>query len=296
MEFAAPWPSALGSDWSSDVHSGIYEGHVRHRRFAPVPHEFRYALCMMYVDLDELPTLFEGKLLWSARRPAVARFRRKDYLGDPTIDLRDATRRVVEDRLGRRPTGPIRLLTHPAYLGYCFNPVSFYYCFRPDGRTLDAIIAEITNTPWSERHQYVLDAGSPEALDGRMRFRLEKAFHISPFMGMSLRYDWRFSHPGDALAVHMENLDGENRLFDATMTLRRREITSVNLDRVIQRYPLMTLRVIAAIHTQALRLWLKRLPVYSHPRHRQDARNRTDERNTPDRRSNRESDDGRQLA
>jgi DUF1365 family protein len=247
------------------VNSCIYEGWVRHRRHAPVKNAFRYSMYMLYLDLDELDEVFRGRWLWSVRRPAMAWFRRRDHLGDPDVPLNEAVRDLVESRTGRRPDGPIRLLTHPRYFGYVMNPVSFYYCFDADGKRVDTIVAEVHNTPWGEMHTYVLDAAGHER---RKRFRFDKTFHVSPFMGMDQQYDWRFVDPGERLPVHMENWEDGQLLLDATMALKRRPITGGRLARMLVRYPFMTGKVIAAIYFQALRLWLKRCPFYPHPKHR----------------------------
>jgi DUF1365 family protein len=137
------------------MNSCIYEGRVRHTRTTPVGHTFDYRLFMMYLDLDELPTLFQKRWLWSVSRPALARFHRDDHIGDPAESLSESVRKLVEAETGKRPEGPIRLLTNLAYFGYCFNPVSFYYCFSEDGETVETIVAEVNNTPWGERDTYV---------------------------------------------------------------------------------------------------------------------------------------------
>lgn len=250
------------------MHSCIYEGWVRHRRYRPRRHEFRYSMFMMYLDLDELPHLFDDHPLWSAHGRAVARFRRRDHHGDADIALDEATRRLVEQRCGKRPTGPIRLLTHVAYFGYRFNPVSYYYCFDGEDRRVETIVAEVNNTPWGQQHCYVLTESMNEGSAEKHRYRFSKEFHVSPFMDMKQAYDWRLSSPGPHLSVHTENHERGERLFDATLSLRRREITRRSLTQVLVRYPLMTARVIAAIHWQAFRLWLKRTPVFVHPDHR----------------------------
>jgi DUF1365 family protein len=246
------------------MNSRIYKGWVEHRRFAPRANRFRYPLFMLYIDLAELPRLFDRTPLWSARRPALAWFKREDYLGPHNLPLDQAVRDLVAARTGRRPSGPIRLLTHLRYFGYSMNPVSFYYCFDESGGTLETIVAEITNTPWRERHQYVLNVDS--AARRLKRFDFDKGFHVSPFMPMDMRYRWCFSEPTQRLFVNMRNFQGAAQVFDATLSLRGEPVTCGALLNALFSYPLLTLRVITAIHWQALRLWLKRTPFYGHPR------------------------------
>jgi hypothetical protein len=219
---------------------------------------------MLYLDLAELPQLFDGTPLWSARRRAPAWFKRADYLGSPHLPLDTAVRDLVEARGGVRPAGPIRLLTHLRYFGYCMNPVSFYYCFNESDNKLETIVAEITNTPWKERHQYVLavEGGGGARL---ARFEFDKAFHVSPFMPMDMRYRWCFSAPLSRLFVGMQNFLDGGQVFDATLALEREPLSTPALLRLLATFPLMTLKVIAAIHWQALRLWLKRTPFHGHP-------------------------------
>jgi DUF1365 family protein len=230
--------------------SAIYSGHVRHRRFAVRNHEFRYPLTMAYIDLDELPALLGGRL--TKRRPGLVRFRRQDYLGEGPLG--EAVRRTVEERVGRKPEGPIRLLTHLRTLGHCFNPVSFYYCFEPDGRTLHSIVAEVTNTPWGERHAYVLEAGNRTVNQADF----DKALHVSPFMPMDQRYTWRAPAPGDTLSVHIESTQQGERAFDATLNLTRRPLSTRGLAKP-------TFRLLALIYGHAVALKLKGVPVQPHP-------------------------------
>lgn len=245
--------------------SCIYRGVVRHRRLTPVPHAFTYPLYMMYLDLDELPSLFERRWLWSTDSPAPARFHREDYLGSPDVDLAEAVRGEAERLTGRRPEGPVRMLTHLRYIGHVRNPVTFYYCFGPAGDTVDTIVAEITNTPWNERHTYAVCSSGDDGGACARPHRFAKAFHVSPFMELEQEYEWHLGEPRQRLRVHMANRMRGERVFDATLLMSREEISGSALARVLARHPWMTARVTAAIYWQALLLWLKRTPYHPHP-------------------------------
>jgi DUF1365 family protein len=243
------------------MNSALYFGSLRHRRYAPRPHAFRYRTFMTYLDLAELDEVFRGRWLWSTRRPALAWMRRADYLGDPRLPLDEAVRARVARETGEAPRGPIRLLTHLRMLGACFNPVSFYYCFDERGERVETIVAEITNTPWKERHAYVLHGKNT----GISKFNFQKTFHVSPFMPMNIDYEWRFTTPGERLAVHMRNTRDGRPVFDATLALERREIGAASLAGALARFPAVGLQVLGAIYWQALRLAVLRTPFHAHP-------------------------------
>jgi len=245
--------------------SAIYEGWVRHRRFEPVEHSFRYRFFLAYLDLGELPGVLDPYPLYSARRRAPARFRRADCLGDPARPLDECVRDVVAASGAPRPAGPVRLLTGLRYLGHSFNPVSFYYCFDPTGRRVEDVVAEVENIPWGERHAYVLDRGAREGTV--LAAELEKKHHVSPLMGMDQTYTFRAGTPGERLQVHIESRPRgvEEKTFDATLSLRRRELSRPLMLGLLARYPAMSLQVVAKIYAQAARLRLKGARYYPHP-------------------------------
>ncbi len=218
---------------------------------------------LIYLALEELDTVFKGRWLWSTRRPSIARFRRQDYLGNPAEDLRESVKQVIAAQGGNFSGGPIRLLTHLRYWGFGFNPVSFYYCFsKDDSKHLEYIVAEVTNTPWGQRHAYVLDRTQFNPLGP---ISVPKVFHVSPFMPMDMSYQFRLTSPDNSLLVHMANFQGAERPFDVTMKLQQRPLTTWNLARVLWRYPTQTLQVVGQIYLQAFRLWWKKVPFVPHP-------------------------------
>lgn len=239
--------------------SAIYRGTLAHARGGPRPHRFRYRLHMFYLDLDEVDRLLPRAILRRGRFGWLS-FCRADYLGAADIPLKRAVLDLVETRLGIRPAGPVRLLAHVRCFGYVFNPVSFYYCFAADGETLEAIVAEITNTPWNERHAYVLPAR-----DGEVRSSFDKAFHVSPFFDMTQRYRWHLSTPGEVAGVTMVNEEQGREVFSARLALERRELTAWEIWKVALRQPFMAWRVLLGIYLQALRLWRKRTRYFAHP-------------------------------
>ena len=247
------------------MHSKLFVGRVSHRRIMPHEHAFSYKMFMLYMDLDEIPDLFDRFLLWSARGFNLAYFNRKDHLGNIQQPLKQSVIDLVQDKAGIELSGPIRLLSHLRYFGYGFNPVSFYYCFDKNDEHVQVIVAEVNNTPWGEQHCYVLPLKDNQHELKQYKFELNKEFHVSPFHPMDQNYEWYFSLNEHQLRVHMENWKNEKKIFIANLSLDAQTINGKNLALALINFPLMTLKVSISIYYQALKLFLKRTPLYTHP-------------------------------
>jgi hypothetical protein len=246
------------------MESALYVGKLRHRRFTPRPHAFSYPVYMAFLDVDRLPELMRISPLASYNKWNVTAYYERDHFGASNLSLRE---RLAVDSAAQGvqlPDGQIFLLTHLRYLGYVFNPVSFYYCYDCAGN-LAMLVAEVNST-FGERQNYWLTAACERESTAAKRYTTAKQMHVSPFMSMDLHYDWIFSPPSGSLVAHMNTLAAGQPFFDATLQLERRPWEAPSLHRVLASYPLMTLRVIAAIHWQAFNLWLKKVPVFTHPR------------------------------
>lgn len=248
---------------SSPTASVLYEGTVTHSRLDDTNHRFRYQVLMAWLDLDELPAALDAHPLWSARRPAPVRFRRRDYHGDPAQPLDWAVRDTVEQQLGRRPQGPVRMLAHLRTWAWSFNPIAFYFAYQPDGTTVDALVAEVTNTPWHERHAYVIDVGR-RSLPNPVRF--SKELHVSPFMDLDLDHSLAFFDPGGAsMHITMDDWRGDDRVFATSLDLDRLPLDRATMGSALRRHPLPAHRVSAGIYREALKLRAKNAPFRRHP-------------------------------
>ena len=263
--------TSSASTATSAIRSRVYRGTLRHRRFTPRQHAFSYQIWMAYLDLDELPTLFDNVPGFSARHRALARFRREDYLAPTDLPLKDAVRQELSRQLGEAPQGRICILTQLRTLGSMFNPISLYYAFDQHDR-LTAVLGEVTNMPWREHTCYACRVDPERHSHGAMFI---KDMHVSPFNPMNMTYRWRFNTPDEKLLVHMENWHDDpapnapKRQFDATLMLEAAPATRRVLLSTLARQPWISLKTVAGIHFEALRLWLKRIPVFDHPQRKE---------------------------
>lgn len=240
------------------TNSALYFGMVTHRRSRPRRHCLRYRMFWTLLDLDELADIDRRPLPFSHNRFNILSFHDRDHGDGSATPLRaQVDRRLVD--AGITTGGAIRLLTMPRIMGYVFNPISIYFCHRPDA-SLAAILYEVHNT-FGERHTYLYRAGSTR-LDAH---DCAKAFHVSPFLNMDMRYDFRARVPDETLSIAIVGSDREGAVIVAGMTGNRRPLDRKNLFRAVALFPLMTLKVIYAIHWNALLLWIKRIPVHPKP-------------------------------
>ena len=241
----------------------VYEGTVRHRRSTPTERTTHWPVFMTSIDVDALPAALDRVPFWSARRPAPVRFRRRDFFDGTDLPLGDGVRDLVAERLGRRPAGRVDLLAHLRTFGWLFNPIAVYWCWTADGSALDAVVLEVTNTPWRERHWYVFDARTAEG-----GASTPKALHVSPFLGMNHDYRVHWTEPGDHVGLAIEVVAGGTTVFAASLAARRAPLTGRRALILLLRYPFLTLRVSTSIYAHAARLWLRGVPFVPHPRRR----------------------------
>ena len=223
---------------------------------------------MAYLDLDEVADLLGPKRLISNRRFAASSFHPSDHFTGTERtedDLPSTIRTIIAHVTGKPHVGPIRLLTQLRHFGFYFSPLNMYYGFSSGVDELQTLVAEVSNTPWNERHHYVLHAGNQVSQDSQAHYRHSKAFHVSPFMDMDSIYDWRVNSPGDSLDLSIRCERDSKVFFHAGMTLHRQELTPATLRRLQIRHPLIPLKILTSIYWQAFRLWMKKCPFYPHP-------------------------------
>jgi hypothetical protein len=248
----------------------LYVGRLRHRRFTPTPHAFTYRLFMAMLDVDAIDEAMRVSPFTSRNAFNWAAFDDRDHTGDPAQPLRARLQASALAAGIAFPDGPVHLLTHLRYLGYAFNPISFYYCYASSG-SLEAVCAEVHNTFGGET-LYWLPVGAATRTGHGLHFHVPKAMHVSPFMPMDVDYEFVLTPPDAALVAHMNTTHrgqpSSPPYFDATLTLERRPWTAGALHGALLRHPWMTAKVVGAIHFEALRLWWKGLRVYDVPQDR----------------------------
>ena len=238
--------------------SCLYVGSVTHRRFRPVPHEFRYGLSFFALDLDELPELDRRLRFFARNRPSLFSFHDRDHVdGQPCSTKKKVLRFLMVH--GVAAEGRIVLLTQCRMFGYVFNPVSFFYCHDGADR-LTAVVAEVRNT-FGEQHLYLLD----ERTRVGRRHEARKVLHVSPFISMDAKYAFRIGELGERFSVAIHEEEAGEPVLVAEMHGTRRPLDDRALAGIALRFPFLTLKITAAIHWQALRLWWKGVRVHHQP-------------------------------
>lgn len=242
--------------------SALYPGHVTHARLKPRVHRLNYRIYSLLLDLDELDEL-DRRLKWfSVDRFNLFSFHRKDRGDRSGCDLKGQVERAMRLAGVEPDGGRIRLLVMPRLLGWSFNPLSTYFCYRRDG-ALAAILWEVDNT-FHERHAYMIPVGEIDP-DGEIVQHCDKAFYVSPFMDMDLHYEFRVHPPGETLSIRIDTSDAEGKVMGARHIACKKELTDRALLAAFFAIPLLTLRVIGGIHWEALKIWLKRVRLVSRP-------------------------------
>jgi DUF1365 family protein len=238
--------------------SALYVGSVRHRRFGEPSHGFEYPVWYLLIELDELPELAAETTGLSYNRFNLFAFDDRDHMGPNAEPVRTKLERWLRSRGIEKLPASVQLLTQVRILGSVFNPVSFYFC-RDGEDVLQYVVAEVNNT-FGETFCYLLSS------DGKVvRDEQAKTFHVSPFQPVDGRYRFRIAAPGERISAHIDVLREGDRVFDTTLTAKRRPLSASSLLRTFARYPHLGLWTLALIHYQALRLWIKRAPFFSKP-------------------------------
>ncbi|WP_198521106.1 DUF1365 domain-containing protein [Pseudoalteromonas spongiae] len=237
------------------MNSGIYCGQVRHRRFSPKQHAFSYSMYMLALDLDELDLVATTSHLFSLKKFAPISFFQDDYIKGEPGNLKQRIASKVTQLGGNWDGTKVTFMGQCRNFGIYFSPANFFFCYDQDN-VCTTMLVEVSNTPWLERHYYVVDISKQQ--------RMDKTFHVSPFMDLDMQYVWRVKAPQEKVLIHIENHKSE-KVFDATVALSRCEFSRRNMLKTWLSTPAMTLKVVVGIYWQALKLFAKRIPFIAHP-------------------------------
>lgn len=239
--------------------SALYAGSVHHRRLWPKVHALRYRVFWLLIDLDEVGDLHRKLPFFSYNRTNLVSFRDRDHGDGSGTPLRAQVEKILCEAGIERDGGSIRLFCLPRILGYAFNPLSVYFCYRADG-SLAATLYEVHNT-FGERHSYLFPAGE----DGAVSQHCAKAFHVSPFLDMQMAYRFRVTPPASRIAISIRGTSHDKPVIVASLAGERKALHAWNLMGAVLQFPLVTFKVTAAIHWHALRLWLKGIAIRGKP-------------------------------
>jgi DUF1365 family protein len=253
-----------------ELNSCFYHGRVWHRRISPRLNEFTYNVFMAYLDLDEIDLVFSRTGLWQNVSRAdhqrkfwpPVQFSNRDYFDGQNRPLGDAIRDWIAEQGHPRPEGAVRMLANVKMWGYLINPIVCYYVFDKSDN-LRHVVAEVTNTPWRDRIQYLLPVTGNSGINNR---RFGKDMHVSPFMPMDMEYEWTSNLPGETLELKIDNWRNGDLVFNAAMAMKREPISKASKNKILRQFPWMTAKVAAAIYWQALKLFVKRVPLFGHPK------------------------------
>jgi DUF1365 family protein len=239
------------------MQSAIYTGNVYHKRSVPKVHKFDYRIYLFWIKLKELDELTKTVSGFTENKSglSIVNFKRDDYLGDPNTSLEDSVLQKMNELSEEPVDGDIYMLGQVRTFGLYFSPVNFYYLRNKEG-FYTHMLAEVSNTPWNKRHHYLVDLKEQKDCD--------KAFHVSPFNPIDMQYKWKIQQPGDTLRLNL-SCHKESKHFEAAINMRKKPLTTANLRSSLISIPSMTIKTVAGIYWQAIKLFFKRVPIYTHP-------------------------------
>lgn len=254
------------TDLTSPIYkSGIYKGWVGHRRFSPKKHSFKYEMFLLAIDLDELPHLSKIGPWFKSNKFAPLSLKASDYLSHQAQLSKQHVWEKIQSLGAKQEPARVMFIGQLRCFGLYFSPINLYYCFDENDALL-SMLAEVSNTPWNERHYYLIPVNQQDEKNSSQKMISEKAFHVSPFMDLNMQYQWLIKKPAEQLKLHIQNnhLTSGEKLFDANLTMQRMDFTNQNLRRCLADIPMMTLKTLWGIYWQAMKLFIKGVPYVAH--------------------------------